>query len=115
MKSLRWFNRKVTDGWQLVNVSTISSGPPFTVYSGIQQTGAGSSNADRPDQISAPSLSLRLAKGVKITLAEAIAMLPFSRSPLTFRVERAQTKVALVLSVVTPSAGPPFTTSTYRL
>jgi hypothetical protein len=48
---------KVTEGWQLINVSTISSGLPFTVYSGIQQTGVGSSNADRPDQITKPSLS----------------------------------------------------------
>jgi Carboxypeptidase regulatory-like domain len=50
-------NRKFVEGWQLVSVSTISSGTPFTVYSGIQQTGAGSSNADRPDQIAKPALS----------------------------------------------------------
>lgn len=54
---LRGINRKVTEGWQLINVSTISSGLPFTVYSGVQQTGAGSSNADRPDQIARPALS----------------------------------------------------------
>lgn len=54
---LRVINRKVTEGWQLINVSTISSGLPFTVYSGVQQTGAGSSNADRPDQIAQPALS----------------------------------------------------------
>jgi hypothetical protein len=35
----------------------LSGGTPFTVYSGIQQTGAGSANADRPDQIAKPSLS----------------------------------------------------------
>jgi Carboxypeptidase regulatory-like domain len=50
-------NRKVVEGWQLVSVSSISSGTPFTVYSGIQQTGAGSSNADRPDQVAKPALS----------------------------------------------------------
>jgi Carboxypeptidase regulatory-like domain len=50
-------NRKFVEGWQLVSVSTLSSGTPFTVYSGIQQTGAGSSNADRPDQIAKPALS----------------------------------------------------------
>jgi hypothetical protein len=54
---LNAINHKVTEGWQLINVSTISSGLPFTVYSGIQQTGAGSSNADRPDQIATPALS----------------------------------------------------------
>ena len=54
---LRGVNRKLTEGWQLINVSTISSGLPFTVYSGIQQTGAGSSNSDRPDEIARPVLS----------------------------------------------------------
>jgi hypothetical protein len=34
-----------------------SSGAPFTVYSGIQQTGAGTNGADRPDQIAVPRLS----------------------------------------------------------
>lgn len=55
-------NRKVTEGWQLINVSTISSGLPFTVYSGVQQTGAGSSNADRPDQTAQPELSTARAR-----------------------------------------------------
>ena len=50
-------DRKVVEGWQLVNVSTLSSGTPFTVYSGIQQTGVGSANADRPDQVAKPALS----------------------------------------------------------
>ena len=48
---------KVTGGWQIMGISTITSGPPFTVYSGIQQTGAGSNGADRPDQIAIPHLS----------------------------------------------------------
>jgi hypothetical protein len=30
----------------------LTTGPPFTVYSGIQQTGAGSAGTDRPDLIS---------------------------------------------------------------
>lgn len=50
-------SRKATDGWQVINVSTLSTGLPFTVYSGIQQTGAGVSGADRPDQVSVPKLS----------------------------------------------------------
>jgi hypothetical protein len=50
-------NRKVVEGWQLISISSISSGTPFTVYSGIQQTGAGSANSDRPDQIAKPKLS----------------------------------------------------------
>jgi hypothetical protein len=50
-------NKKVASGWQLLSISSISSGLPFSVYSGIQQTGYGSSGADRPDQIAVPHLS----------------------------------------------------------
>lgn len=50
-------NRKIVQGWQAVNVSSISSGLPFTVYSGIQQTGYGSAGVDRPDQVAQPALS----------------------------------------------------------
>ncbi len=48
---------KLTRGWQLLSVSTITSGAPFTVYSGVQQTGVGSNGVDRPDQIATPDLS----------------------------------------------------------
>ncbi len=44
-------------GWQLLSISTITSGAPFTIYSGLQQTGAGTIGADRPDQIGKPELS----------------------------------------------------------
>jgi len=54
---LRGINRKVTYGWELLSISSISSGSPFTVYSGIQQTGYGSIGVDRPDQIAKPRLS----------------------------------------------------------
>ena len=50
-------SRKVTYGWELLSISSISSGAPFTVFSGIQQTGAGSNGVDRPDQIATPHLS----------------------------------------------------------
>ena len=50
-------SRKVTGGWELLSISTITSGSPFTVYSGIQQTGVGSNGTDRPDQIAKPDLS----------------------------------------------------------
>jgi hypothetical protein len=49
--------RSVTYGWELLSISSISSGAPFTVYSGIQQTGAGTNSVDRPDQIATPKLS----------------------------------------------------------
>jgi hypothetical protein len=54
---LRPIARKVTGGWELLSISGISSGSPFTVYSGIQQTGAGSFGYDRPNQIATPHLS----------------------------------------------------------
>jgi hypothetical protein len=54
---LRPMSRKFTAGWELLSISSISSGSPFTVFSGIQQTGAGSNGTDRPDQIAAPQLS----------------------------------------------------------
>ena len=54
---LRPVSRKATYGWELLSISSISSGAPFTVFSGIQQTGAGNGGVDRPDQIAKPHLS----------------------------------------------------------
>jgi hypothetical protein len=54
---LRGLSRKVTGGWQVLNVTTLTSGLPFTVYSGIQQTGAGAGGSDRPDLVVKPSFS----------------------------------------------------------
>ena len=54
---LRPMSKKLTGGWELLSISSISSGSPFTVFSGIQQTGAGSNGTDRPDQIAVPHLS----------------------------------------------------------
>jgi hypothetical protein len=47
----------LTGGWEFLNVSSITSGPPFSVFSGVQQTAAGTFNADRPDQLSEPAFS----------------------------------------------------------
>ena len=47
----------ITSGWQLLNVTTLTSGSPFTVFSGIQQTGVGLNGADRPDPVSMPDFS----------------------------------------------------------
>ena len=38
-------------------MTSLATGSPFTIYSGIQQTGAGSNGADRPDQTGVPVLS----------------------------------------------------------
>jgi hypothetical protein len=49
--------KTLTAGWQVLGIGTLLSGSPFTIYSGIQQTGAGSMGTDRPDQIGTPVLS----------------------------------------------------------
>ncbi len=54
---LQPLSRTITAGWQFLNITTITSGSPFTVYSGIQQTGVGSGGADRPDLAEMPSFS----------------------------------------------------------
>jgi hypothetical protein len=48
---------KFLAGWQVLNITTLTSGSPFSVYSGIQQTGVGSAGAERPDQIAVPDFS----------------------------------------------------------
>jgi len=50
-------SKYVTAGWQLLNITTVTSGSPFTVYSGVQQTDAGIGGADRPDLLAMPSFS----------------------------------------------------------
>jgi hypothetical protein len=54
---LRVLGKRAAGGWQLIGMGTMMTGAPFTVYSGIQQTGVGSNGADRPDQIGSPTLS----------------------------------------------------------
>ena len=54
---LRPLGKTLTAGWQFLNITTLMTGSPFTVYSGIQQTGAGAGGADRPDQIGKPVFS----------------------------------------------------------
>lgn len=54
---LQGVSKKVTAGWEMLMISSINSGSPFTVYSGVQQTGVGSNGVDRPDQIGKPDLS----------------------------------------------------------
>ena len=53
----RVLGKTLTAGWQVLGIGTFQTGLPFTIYSGIQQTGAGSMGADRPDQIGTPVLS----------------------------------------------------------
>jgi hypothetical protein len=54
---LQTVSKYVTSGWQLLNITTFTSGPPFTVYSGVQQTDAGAGSTDRPDLVGMPHFS----------------------------------------------------------
>jgi hypothetical protein len=54
---LRLLGKKATAGWQLLGIGTLMTGLPFTVNSGIQQTGVGSMGSDRPDQVGVPDFS----------------------------------------------------------
>jgi hypothetical protein len=54
---LRALGPRLSGGWQLLSISTLTSGLPFSVYSGVQQTGAGSAGTDRPDPTGVPALS----------------------------------------------------------
>jgi hypothetical protein len=54
---LRSLGPTLTRGWQLLNITTLTTGSPFTIYSGVQQTGAGLGGGDRPDLVAMPHLS----------------------------------------------------------
>jgi Carboxypeptidase regulatory-like domain len=54
---LQPLGKYATDGWQFLNITTLTTGPPFSVYSGIQQTGMGAGGTDRPDLVSMPDFS----------------------------------------------------------
>jgi Carboxypeptidase regulatory-like domain len=54
---LETLGKRVTKGWQFLNITSLTSGSPFTVYSGIQQTGAGAGGTDRPDLVAMPDFS----------------------------------------------------------
>ncbi len=49
--------KPLTKGWQFLNITTLTTGSPFSVYSGVQQTGAGDGGTDRPDQVGRPHFS----------------------------------------------------------
>ncbi|HEY6339163.1 MAG TPA: TonB-dependent receptor [Candidatus Sulfotelmatobacter sp.] len=54
---LRPLGQAFTRGWQVLNITTLNTGSPFTVFSGEQQTGAGLGGGDRPDLVTMPHLS----------------------------------------------------------
>jgi hypothetical protein len=57
MSFLQPLGKRVTKGWQFLNITSLTSGSPFTIYSGIQQTGAGAGGTDRPDLAAMPDFS----------------------------------------------------------
>jgi len=57
LRFLQPLSNKLTKGWQLLDITTLTTGPPFTVYSGVQQTGAGAGGTDRPDLLAKPDFS----------------------------------------------------------
>ncbi|PYV84599.1 MAG: hypothetical protein DMG93_04220 [Acidobacteria bacterium] len=58
MHFLRALPKVTTLGWQFLNITTLTSGSPFTIFSGIQQTGVGGGGGtDRPDLLIQPHLS----------------------------------------------------------
>jgi hypothetical protein len=54
---LQPLGKTLTKGWQLLDITTLTTGPPFTVYSGVQQTGVGAGGTDRPDLLAMPTFS----------------------------------------------------------
>jgi hypothetical protein len=54
---LQPLGKTLTKGWQLLDITTLTTGPPFTVYSGVQQTGVGAGGTDRPDLLAMPKFS----------------------------------------------------------
>jgi hypothetical protein len=54
---LRPFGKTATSGWQFLNVTTLMTGSPFTVFSGQRQSAAGLGGGDRPDMVAMPHFS----------------------------------------------------------
>ncbi len=54
---LRPLGHTLIRGWQFLNITTLTSGAPFSVYSGVQQTGVGAGGTDRPDLVEQPHFS----------------------------------------------------------
>jgi hypothetical protein len=57
IRFLQPLGKTLTKGWQFLDIMTLTTGPPFAVYSGVQQTGAGAGGTDRPDLLAMPNFS----------------------------------------------------------
>jgi hypothetical protein len=54
---LQRVSKTITKGWQFLDITTLTTGPPFSVYSGVQQSGVGLGGTDRPDLVAMPDFS----------------------------------------------------------
>ncbi len=99
----------------MLSISSISSGSPFTVYSGIQQTGYGSIGSDRPDQIAKPHLSTARKNRQDYFGEGANNATDFFSIPIHLLAAPGRTRAASARWAATLSAGPPSTTSTSPL
>ena len=103
LRLLRPLGGTLTRGWQLLGIGTLQTGSPFTIYSGVQQTGVGSAGTDRPDQIGVPDLS------TSRTLREDYSIFQSACPAGPARTRGASARLAGIRS-----AGRDFTTSTWR-
>lgn len=103
----------LTTGWEVLDISIFTSGLPFTVYSGIQQTGAGNGGTDR--RIKSGSRSFPSpGRSAKTISGEAAATRASSPFPLTLQVEAARIAAALERLGGTRFAARPLRTLIWR-
>jgi hypothetical protein len=84
---LRFLGKPLTKGWQFLNITTMTTGSPFGVYSGKQQTGVGDSGADRPDLVSCATTTSGWAT---ITNPSSISRSMYRAAPVRIRVVSAR-------------------------
>ena len=103
---------RVTSGWQVLGITTLTSGSPFTVYSGVQQTGVGTAGGTGPIR-SRRRIFRPAARFAKTTSAGATTTPRSFPSPLTFRAAPGPTRASLEPWDETLSGGRAFTMSTW--
>ena len=111
---LRLLGKNLTGGWQLLGIGTLMSGLPFTVYSGVQQTGVGSAGygparSDRRARIFPPA-----ARCAKTTSACGANNASFFSIPMHVPGEPDRIREASDTLGRNTFRGPGSTTSTWR-
>ena len=67
---LQPLGKPLTRGWQFLNITTLTTGSPFSVYSGIQQTGAGAGGS-RPARPGFDAASFDEPRGRAMTTSDS--------------------------------------------